>query len=239
MTNLCSLGTKKMDVWYPRRFWWRGDAATDKKKHQRAYLSAFPTASRSGMCSLRMAKVFKFLHRLVLVHSRWIIAAHVMGILLCTEGYPYSDLSFTSISTTVTSLQSSYASVSTANEKFGHPIVQEVRRNGMRTLVNPRSHCLRLTLTQQSGLSCSPHIVSITHLSSVKDDASRPQVLISGEIHGDERVVRLKLHILHICDPSHSPVHTISLLGTWSNCSCYAAFSMERSVCYGCPGRQL
>lgn len=36
--------------------------------------------------------------------------------------------------------------------------------------------------------SCSPAIISVTEVESYSSDVQRPQLLISGEIHGDERV---------------------------------------------------
>ena len=43
-----------------------------------------------------------------------------------------------------------------------------------------------------SGAShCSPIVMSVTDLGTVSGDVQRPQVYISGEIHGDERVVSL------------------------------------------------
>lgn len=43
-----------------------------------------------------------------------------------------------------------------------------------------------------SGSStCSPLVMSITDLGTILSDVQRPQVYISGEIHGDERVVRI------------------------------------------------
>eukprot|EP01041_Mallomonas_annulata_P006251 gene6251-12656_t len=36
--------------------------------------------------------------------------------------------------------------------------------------------------------TCSPIVIQVTHLESLEQDTQRPQILISGEIHGDERV---------------------------------------------------
>jgi hypothetical protein len=48
---------------------------------------------------------------------------------------------------------------------------------------------MTLTCALQGELTCSPHIARISEMRSIKGDATRPQVLVSGEIHGDERVV--------------------------------------------------
>lgn len=44
---------------------------------------------------------------------------------------------------------------------------------------------------QRSG-TCSASIVRITDFSNWGEDSHRPQILFSGEIHGDERVVSKK-----------------------------------------------
>ena len=40
----------------------------------------------------------------------------------------------------------------------------------------------------QAG-SCSPMVIRVSHLSSLESDRQRPQIFISGEIHGDEKIV--------------------------------------------------
>ncbi len=41
----------------------------------------------------------------------------------------------------------------------------------------------------QDGVHCSPQILRVSEVASLAEDAQRPQIYISGEIHGDERVV--------------------------------------------------
>lgn len=45
-----------------------------------------------------------------------------------------------------------------------------------------------------SGSSCSPLFMSVTDLGTAWSDVQRPQVYISGEIHGDERIVSMGDH---------------------------------------------
>jgi hypothetical protein len=40
-----------------------------------------------------------------------------------------------------------------------------------------------------AGSGCSPQLLTVTDLGTAWSDVLRPQVYISGEIHGDERVV--------------------------------------------------
>ena len=47
-----------------------------------------------------------------------------------------------------------------------------------------------LTFDGQFKVTCSPSVVRVSHQESLGGDYLRPQLYISGEIHGDERVVR-------------------------------------------------
>ena len=44
---------------------------------------------------------------------------------------------------------------------------------------------------KENNTSCSPLVIRISHLQSIEKDIQRPQVFVSGEIHGDERIVSI------------------------------------------------
>ena len=44
------------------------------------------------------------------------------------------------------------------------------------------------TIIKGGAEGCSPSILQVTHVSSHKKDVERPQILVSGEIHGNERI---------------------------------------------------
>jgi hypothetical protein len=44
------------------------------------------------------------------------------------------------------------------------------------------------TNSNGNQVECSPYIIRVTDISSIEEDVQRPQTIISGEIHGDERV---------------------------------------------------
>ena len=44
---------------------------------------------------------------------------------------------------------------------------------------------------EQNGVKCTSVIARVTDRATLNNDVQRPQVIISGEIHGDERVVRV------------------------------------------------
>lgn len=78
----------------------------------------------------------------------------------------FRDLDSKELNTRINLLESPYALVSTAKEAYG------------------------LDETSETDVKCSPLLVRITDRASLLNDVERPQVIISGEIHGDERVVR-------------------------------------------------
>ena len=58
-----------------------------------------------------------------------------------------------------------------------------------------------ITAATQGKTTCSPAIIRITNMATLNTDVQRPQILISGEIHGDERVVGglflFSLYVIH------------------------------------------
>ena len=49
---------------------------------------------------------------------------------------------------------------------------------------------LGVPAAREGGATCSPVVIRVSHLASLEPDKQRPQVFISGEIHGDEKIVR-------------------------------------------------
>ena len=78
----------------------------------------------------------------------------------------FRDLDIKELNARINLLESPFALVSTAKEAYG------------------------LEEATDADLKCSPLLVRITDRASLLNDVERPQVIISGEIHGDERVVR-------------------------------------------------
>ena len=75
------------------------------------------------------------------------------------------DSSFEEMNTRTYGLSGDYAQVNSANELLGTEISQG-----------------------RNGFTCTPAIARVSHLASLSTDVERPQVLVSGEIHGDERI---------------------------------------------------
>jgi len=90
----------------------------------------------------------------------------VLVCLLISVGYSYrySDLSYDALNEQLSPLKGRYGALATAKQVYSVPPA---------------------TMGQHT---CSPFILRVSDHSSMQMDASRPQVLISGEIHGDERV---------------------------------------------------
>lgn len=78
----------------------------------------------------------------------------------------FQFLSFEEIQKAALELKGQYAKVESAEEMFG----------------------VRAARDSKSGLSCSPLIIRVSHIGSLDSDQQRPQVFISGEIHGDEKI---------------------------------------------------
>lgn len=85
---------------------------------------------------------------------------------------PYHDLSFEEITIRLAALRGAFAAVETASDMYHLRNASKVSKD--KAII----------------LTCSPLIARITDVGSVLADFARPQVFISGEIHGDERVVR-------------------------------------------------
>jgi hypothetical protein len=91
--------------------------------------------------------------------------------LLCTSRLrserSFKDLDYGTLNSRTVGLDGPYAIISNAKELYG---IEEV---------------------EQKNIKCTAAIARITDRASLVEDNQRPQVIISGEIHGDERVVRL------------------------------------------------
>lgn len=49
---------------------------------------------------------------------------------------------------------------------------------------------LGVPAAKEGSSACSPIVIRVSHLASLDRDRQRPQTFISGEIHGDEKIVR-------------------------------------------------
>lgn len=78
----------------------------------------------------------------------------------------FKDMDSKELNTAIQALESPFSMVSTAKEAYGMAEVHD------------------------EDIKCSPFIIRVTDRTSLLTDVQRPQVIISGEIHGDERVVR-------------------------------------------------
>lgn len=111
---------------------------------------------------------------------------------------PYRDLSFEEVNSRLAALRGAFAAVETASDLYHVRNASKVSKD--RTI-----------------LTCSPLIARITDVGSVLADFARPQVFISGEIHGDERVVSIVyprcLLYCRSCAVRCSPTGTRSVAG--------------------------
>ncbi len=82
------------------------------------------------------------------------------------HSFLFKDLDSKELNAAIEMLESPFSMVSTAKEAYGMAEVHD------------------------EDVKCSPFIVRVTDRASLLTDVQRPQVIISGEIHGDERVVR-------------------------------------------------
>lgn len=76
----------------------------------------------------------------------------------------FKDVGYEELDRRSFALKSEFANVDSANVLFGTKIIVEGNRR------------------------CTPAVLRISDVSSIETDKQRPQILISGEIHGDERV---------------------------------------------------
>lgn len=76
----------------------------------------------------------------------------------------FKDLSYGELNIELNALNGSFAMVSTAEESYDLPQAKE------------------------GNIKCSPTIVRVTDRETLSEDVLRPQIIISGAIHGDERV---------------------------------------------------
>lgn len=79
---------------------------------------------------------------------------------------PFRDRTLESLNGEISKLSSSFAHIKDAESLLGVKKAREPR----------------------SGFECSPLIARVSHIDSLLTDVERPQVLLSGEIHGDERI---------------------------------------------------
>lgn len=82
------------------------------------------------------------------------------------NAHQFFDIDYAAVDKALNAVKGGFASVHTANELYGIPHAHD------------------------GSLSCSPSVAQVTLQETIGSDIYRPQVLISGEIHGDERVVR-------------------------------------------------
>lgn len=81
------------------------------------------------------------------------------------------DLKYEDLEKQLINLQGSFAKMYKAKDLFSDYIKSSYEKN-----------------SKGDTVECSPSIGILTHLSSIENDIERPQVVISGEIHGDERI---------------------------------------------------
>jgi len=104
-----------------------------------------------------------------LVNMLWV--AYTMGLLLLVPvalSLNFKDMTFAEMREATTELQGSFAEVTEASKLLHVPVVSWTDGS--------------------KPAECSPPIARITNLQTLHTDEERPQVLISGEIHGNERV---------------------------------------------------
>lgn len=95
---------------------------------------------------------------------------------MSSERY-FKDLDHSILNSRTTALEGPYAVISNAKDLYG---IDDV---------------------EQNGFKCTATIGRISDRATLVKDNQRPQVVISGEIHGDERVVSLMCSIVwvYIC----------------------------------------
>ena len=98
-------------------------------------------------------------------NMRWWFVYALALVLPLNLAVQMRDSSFEEMNAKTHSLSGDYAQVKSANDLLG---------TGM-------SH-------GRDSFTCSPAIARVSHLASLATDVERPQVLLSGEIHGDERI---------------------------------------------------
>ena len=76
----------------------------------------------------------------------------------------FNDLPYEEIQRRAAELAGQYALAQSAHEMYG------------------------ITPASVKGSTCSPNIIRVSHVKSLPADSERPQIVVSGEIHGDERV---------------------------------------------------
>ncbi len=105
------------------------------------------------------------------------------AVLVFICGSRISDMSFEELQNASFELGCNYGRVLTAENLYGLPKVSEVWCWEM-WFGN-----IDFDIICQNGFECSPAVIRVSNMLDIEFDTSRPQILISGEIHGDERVV--------------------------------------------------
>lgn len=92
----------------------------------------------------------------------------LLAILSLVLGVTFTDMPYEELQRRAHELNGAYASSKTAKEWYG----------------------IEAAKTKDNGrdVECSPYIVRVSDIGSIEADIQRPQTIISGEIHGDERV---------------------------------------------------
>lgn len=100
--------------------------------------------------------------------TRLVVVMAVIAFLMpnFTLAVPFRDRTLDSLNEAIGRLASSFAHIKDAESLLG---VKKARE-------------------PHSGFQCSPLIARVSHIDSLNTDVERPQVLLSGEIHGDERI---------------------------------------------------
>ncbi len=88
---------------------------------------------------------------------------------LCTDAYDFKDPSYDDLLREAYALQGPFASVTNANLLLGIEEVTSTNKHGQ-------------------PWKCSPTVMRVSNVQTLNADVERPQLMLSGEIHGNERV---------------------------------------------------
>ncbi len=118
-----------------------------------------------------------------------------IGFYVSTAFQLFADTSYELLQNESLLLSGPFASVKTAEELYGLKRSKEVIAVVFLSCFFHCSQSYILLLNLKNGFDCSPEVIRISDQASLEEDETRPQILISGEIHGDERVVSCTLAI--------------------------------------------
>ena len=122
------------------------------------------------------------------------------------DKYQFSDLTLEGMDEEILKLRGPFATISTPKDLFD---------------LEPATYQDR---------TCAPKIIRVTHLASLDSDNERPQIFISGEIHGDERVVISSIEQISMLIFLDSKVYSIIFPGTTFIISNSSTFSLVGNV---------